>query len=89
MSSSTENWKKHAVPELWDSLRILSTRQWEVFDQATAELEDDPSDKRWDPIIYDNDEREIDYQGLWIRYRLHKSTRDLILLKVVPVADVW
>ncbi len=66
----------------------LTTKQWELFDQAVGELEHDPSDERWEPILYDNDEREIDYKGLWIRYALRAGTHDLILLKVVPVADV-
>jgi hypothetical protein len=89
MGSSEKRWRKHAVPELWDSLRLLSTKQWEVFDRAVGELELDPSDLRWDPIHYDNGEREIDYQGIWIRYKLKRDTRDLILLKVVPVAELW
>ena len=88
MNPSEKGWRKHAVPALWDSLRSLTTKQWELFDQAVGELEHDPSDERWEPILYDNDEREIDYKGLWIRYALKEGTHDLVLLKVVLVADV-
>ncbi len=87
MNPSEKRWHKHAVPELWDSLRILTTQQWEMFDQAVSEMELDASDKRWDPILYDNDEREIDYKGIWIRYKIKTGTRDLTLLKVVLAAD--
>ena len=89
MNPSERNWKKHAVPELWDSLRGLTTKQWEIFDQAVGELESNPSDIRWEPITYENDEREIDYKGIWIRYKINRKTREIILLKVVPVADLW
>jgi len=89
MDPTKKRWQKHAIPELWDSLRALTTQQWEMFDQAVGELERDPSDATWDPILYDNNEREIDYKGLWIRYQIRPATRDLVLLKVAPVADVW
>ena len=60
MAPTEKRWQKHAVPELWDSLRTLTTQQWEMFDQAVSELERDPSDATWAPILYDNNEREID-----------------------------
>lgn len=76
-------WSKRATPEFFASMRgLLSPEQRLAVQRIVAQMEADPRDEVWRPILLDRNMREIDFEGLWLRYRLDERGKEIIFIRV-------
>lgn len=74
-------WRKFAGPAFHASLFKLSPDQRLAIQAQIEVIASDPHKAALNPIILDDDTREIEIVGLWLRYRIDNKDKRVIFLQ--------
>ena len=77
-------WQKFVGPAFYPSMfRLTHDQRWAV-QQLIARMEKDPRDDILDPVILDNELRELDVAGVWLQYKLNVQEKKITFIRVSP-----
>jgi hypothetical protein len=63
--------------------RLTSEQRWAV-QQLVHRMEQDARDEILNPVILNNELRELDVAGVWLQYQLNVREKKIIFLRVIP-----
>ena len=74
-------WRKFAGPSFHSSMFKLSANQRLEIQKQIEVIAADPHNASLNPVILDDDTREVEVAGVWLRYRVDDKEKRVIFLQ--------